>query len=79
MLLGTTTSNVILHMLISEKTTDIGPCIRQPSVCFINYPLREKTLSFVNLSKNFFKIYFLKDSFCRKVRFLSEHKFWLII
>ena len=50
-LAGTMTSDSILHINISEKTTDIGPPIGQPSTCFNNFSVTENTHTFVNLNK----------------------------
>ena len=59
----------ILHMLLSEKTRDIGPPIGQSAICFNNFPLEENTHSFVNLSKHFLKNSFLKDLFGERFDF----------
>ena len=40
---------------MSEKTTDMGPPIRHPSICLIKRLLAEKTDSFVNFINNFLK------------------------
>ena len=55
----TTTSNSILQINISGKTTDIGPPIGQPSTCFNNFAVTKNTCSFVNLNKSFLNIDFL--------------------
>ena len=70
---GATTSNSILHMFISEKTTNTGPLIEQLSICFDNIPFTVNKHSFVNLTESFFK----KRS-AQKVRFLSEHEVGLL-
>ena len=40
---------------MSEKTTDTGPPIGNPSICFIKREFTEKTHSFVNFTNNFLK------------------------
>ena len=56
-------------MFISEKTTNIGPPIEQPSIYFDNVLFTVNKHSFVNLPESFFK-----KRFTQKVRFLSEHE-----
>ena len=61
-LAGTTTSSSILHIKMSEKTTDTVPPIGHPSICFIKWEFTgKKTHSFVNFTNNFLKIDFLQN------------------
>ena len=50
-------------MNISQKTTDIGPPIWQPSIRFNNFPMAENTHPFINLRKSFCKIDFFHKGF----------------
>ena len=54
-LAGTTTLSSILHIKISEKTTDTRPPIGHPSICFIKLEFTEKAHSFVKFTNNFFE------------------------
>ena len=60
-------------MFISEKTTNVGPPIEQPSIYFDNVLFTVSKHSFVNLTESFFK-----KRFTQKVRFLSEHEVGLL-
>ena len=62
-MVGTATSNSILHVYMSEKTIDIGPLIGQSWTCFNNFSLTENTHAFANVEKTFINRDFLhKDS-----------------
>ena len=62
-LAGTTISSSILHRKMSGKTTDRGPPIEDPLVCFLKWEFTEKTHSFVNFTYNFLKIDFSQNGF----------------
>ena len=51
----------ILHINVSENTTDIGPPMGQPLACFNNFSVTENTHPFVNLNKSFLNIDFLHN------------------
>ena len=51
----------ILHINVSENTTDIGSPIGQPLACFNNSSVTENTHPFVNLNKSFLNIDFLHN------------------
>ena len=61
------TSNSILRINTSEKTTDIGPAIGQPSTCFNNFLVTENTHPFVNLND-----FFLNIGFAQRFNFFSN-------
>ena len=44
----------------SEKTTEMGPPVGQPSICFMSLLLIENTHSLVNFNSNFLNIDFLQ-------------------
>ena len=60
-LVRTTSSSSILHIKMFEKTTDTGPPIGHPTICFIKREFTGKTHSFVNFTNNFLKIDFLQN------------------
>ena len=51
-------SSSILETQISEKTTEMGLPIGQPSICFMSLLLTENTQTLVNFNSNFLNIDF---------------------
>ena len=56
-------SSSVLHMFMSEKTTDMGPPIGHPSIYLIKLSLVENTDSFVNFTNKFLKKDFVDKGF----------------
>lgn len=62
-------------MYLSEKTLDVEPSTRQPSICFIKQLFRYKTDYLVNFINNFFKMDFLHkgcNSLAMQIHFRME-------
>ena len=60
-LAGTTTSSSILHIKMSEETTETGPPVRHPSIFLIKREFTKKMHSFVSFTNNFCKIDFFQN------------------
>ena len=56
-------SSSVLHMYMSEKTTDMGPPIGHLSICLIKLSLVENTDSFVNFIDKFLNMDFVHKGF----------------